>query len=86
MIYSVYQEEDFDRLKVLFEGMCLLEDNYLGGSGSRGYGKICFKDLEFKQKTKIDYQEGNEWQDVKGAENLRTPSEILSWLKDQKMK
>ena len=86
MIYSVYQEEDFDRLKVLFEGMCLLEDNYLGGSGSRGYGKICFKDLEFKQKTKIDYQEGNEWQDVKGAEDLRTPGEILSWLKDQKMK
>lgn len=86
MIYSIYQKEDLDRLKLLFEGMCLLEDNYLGGSGSRGYGKIKFESLEFKQKTKIDYQEGNEWQDVKGAEDLRTPGEILSWLKDQKMK
>ena len=84
MIYSVYQKKDLDRLKKLFEGMSLLEDNYLGGSGSRGYGKIGFKDLEFMQKTKGDYQEGKEWEVVKGTESLKIPSAILNWLKDQK--
>ncbi|MFZ2071654.1 MAG: type III-A CRISPR-associated RAMP protein Csm3 [Halobacteriota archaeon] len=84
MVYSIYQKkEDFDRLKKLFEGMCLLEDSYLGASGTRGYGKIRFEDLEFKQKTKQDYQEGNDWKVVEGAKELKTPSAILSWLKGQ---
>ncbi|MEA2074233.1 MAG: type III-A CRISPR-associated RAMP protein Csm3 [Euryarchaeota archaeon] len=83
MIYSVYHKGDLDRLKMLFEGMSHLEDNYLGGSGSRGYGKIRFEDLEFKQKTKQDYQEGNDWKVVEGAKELKTPSAILSWLKGQ---
>jgi CRISPR/Cas system CSM-associated protein Csm3 (group 7 of RAMP superfamily) len=32
-------------LAVLFEGMRLLEDDYLGGYGSRGAGKIAFENL-----------------------------------------
>ena len=35
-------EED---IKNLCDGMTLLTYDYLGGSGSRGYGKIKFKDL-----------------------------------------
>jgi len=83
MIYSVYQKEDYDRLKMLFEGMCLLEDNYIGASGTRGYGKIKFKDLDFKMKSKEDYQSGSDWKEVTGAENLKTPKDILNWLKNQ---
>lgn len=83
MIYSIYHKEDFDRLKMLFEGMCLLEDNYLGGSGSRGYGQIKFEGLEFKQKTKQNYQEGDDWQVVGGTDELKTPKDLLTWLKSQ---
>ena len=36
-------EEDF---KVIFDGLKLLELDYLGGSGSRGYGKVVFEDLK----------------------------------------
>ena len=36
-------EEDF---KVIFDGLKLLELDYLGGSGSRGYGKVIFEDLK----------------------------------------
>lgn len=32
--------------KILKEGFRLLEYDYLGGSGSRGYGRIRFLDLE----------------------------------------
>lgn len=39
--------------------MKLLEDDYLGGSGSRGYGKIKFRDIKLICKPK-EYYEGNE--------------------------
>lgn len=48
MVYSLYEGsecsalKDLKRLKVLIEGMQLLEDDYLGGSGSRGSGKVAF--------------------------------------------
>lgn len=46
LIYEVMEEaeiaEDFE---MLAEGMKLLQYDYLGGNGSRGYGKVCFKDL-----------------------------------------
>ena len=35
-------EEDF---KVILDGLKLLELDYLGGSGSRGYGKVTFEKL-----------------------------------------
>ncbi|GBC92899.1 CRISPR type III-associated RAMP protein Csm3 [bacterium HR15] len=51
MIYTIYRlngndwQQDVEWLKVLFEGMRLLEDDYLGGYGSRGAGKIAFENL-----------------------------------------
>lgn len=35
-------EEDFETIKT---GLSLLENDYIGGSGSRGYGRISFNDL-----------------------------------------
>jgi CRISPR-associated protein Csm3 len=41
VVYNVEDEETKGQdLKNLFSAMKLLEDDYLGGSGSRGYGKI----------------------------------------------
>lgn len=49
IIYEVtdpeVMKEDFKILKTGFE---LLEADYIGGSGSRGYGKIKFNDLDVK--------------------------------------
>lgn len=49
IIYNVEDEtqieEDFQAIK---DGFTLLEYDYIGGSGSRGYGKIKFKDLKAK--------------------------------------
>ncbi len=81
MIYSVYQTNDFtERLKLVFEGMHLLEDNYIGASGSRGYGKMRFEDIELKQKTKEDYTNGNDWAAVDATGELKTTQAILKWL------
>ena len=36
------------KLKVIIDGLKLLELDYLGGSGSRGYGKVSFEDLQLE--------------------------------------
>ena len=45
IILGLYSDDDKPLLKVLFQGLKLLEDDYLGGSGTRGSGKIAFKGL-----------------------------------------
>ena len=40
--------------------MALLEDNYLGGSGSRGFGKVVFKDLKIAKRGQEYYKEFKE--------------------------
>lgn len=39
-------EEILDDIKMLCQGMKLLRYDYLGGNGSRGYGKVKFRDLD----------------------------------------
>lgn len=46
MIYEVKDADDIlDDLKLIAEGMKLLQYDYLGGHGSRGYGKVKFNDV-----------------------------------------
>lgn len=46
MVFSIYQDKDKTFVKELIGVMRNLEDDYLGGSGSRGSGKVAFKALE----------------------------------------
>lgn len=49
IIYEVEKEEQMvDDIKILAEGFELLQYDYLGGNGSRGYGKVVFSDLKAK--------------------------------------
>ena len=66
MVYSLYtldsdSAEGVDREISLFDavltGMELLEDDYLGGSGSRGSGKIAFRDLQMAFKSRQHYED-----------------------------
>lgn len=59
VIFNIYKSNDKELVKKFIEGMRLLEDDYLGGSGSRGYGKIKFKELEVIYKPR-EYYEGCE--------------------------
>lgn len=56
IVFTFYDEADKELVKMLFEGMQLLQDDYLGGSGSRGYGQIAFKDISISEKTAENYQ------------------------------
>lgn len=47
LIYEVEEADELlEDMEMLAEGMKLLQYDYLGGSGSRGYGKIAFQNLE----------------------------------------
>ena len=57
-VLNVWDDDKEEELIALFEkGIRLLENDYLGGSGSRGYGQIKFG--EFKR---TDLSESNSWQ------------------------
>ncbi|MGC8971618.1 MAG: type III-A CRISPR-associated RAMP protein Csm3 [bacterium] len=58
---SFYENDQFDSLIGSFiEGLRLLEDDYLGGSGTRGYGHVRFDNLGFYVKNIKCYIEKNE--------------------------
>jgi len=57
-IYNVDLEQQFDQkyFELLTMGLHLLQDDYLGGQGSRGYGQVRFVNLRVEQKTADDYR------------------------------
>lgn len=58
MIVNIFEESDKDLLKTVFISMELLEHDYLGGMGSRGYGRVAFKDVEVYWNKREDYESG----------------------------
>jgi CRISPR-associated protein Csm3 len=44
MVLNIFEGEDENRLEgTLYKAIHLLEDDYLGGNGSRGYGQVSIK-------------------------------------------
>ena len=58
IIFSIYEGDNENNLLYFLESLKYLEDTYLGGSGSRGYGKIRFKNFEITKKDKEYYTTG----------------------------
>ena len=57
LVYSIYDvHNDVEWLSVLLDAMDLLQDDYLGGSGSRGGGKVVFANLSLELKRAVDYR------------------------------
>jgi len=58
VVFNVFEQSDKDLLKQVFVAMELLEDDYLGGMGSRGYGKVKFENVKVWWNTAADYEAG----------------------------
>lgn len=64
MVYLVLDVDetntsDLDMLEKVFLAMRLVEDSFIGGSGSRGSGQVCFHVGEPLVRTVTDYQNGS---------------------------
>lgn len=56
-VINVWDDDDEQEMMALFEkGIRLLENDYLGGSGSRGYGQIKFGEMK-----KMELSDANNW-------------------------
>lgn len=60
MVYDVYDDKKLEtHLGQIFAAMRFLQGDYIGGQGSRGYGKIAFQDVTVIQKTVKDFETPN---------------------------
>ena len=66
LVYGIYTrntvdpsqvQQELERFDTVLAGMELLQDDYLGGSGTRGYGRIAFKNLKMTFKPRAYYDE-----------------------------
>jgi CRISPR-associated protein Csm3 len=63
LVYSLYSQNgagstgDLKRFKTVITGLQLLEDDYLGGLGSRGSGKVRLEEIKVALKTSQNYDE-----------------------------
>ena len=78
IIFSVYEGDD-DNISALLDAMRLLEDNYLGGSGSRGYGQIKFENIKLSKRSKDYYTENNDEDLIIESDDI---SEVISKVKE----
>ena len=73
MLFDLYKKDDIQKLKKVFEGMMLLEDSALGGSGSRGSGKVVFENIAIVKRGLAYYIENKSETaiDLKGHKTVR---------------
>ncbi|HEY9784776.1 MAG TPA: type III-A CRISPR-associated RAMP protein Csm3 [Candidatus Obscuribacterales bacterium] len=66
MVYNCFNKDEVpDDLQNLRAAMQFVQDEYLGGSGSRGYGQVKLDVDELTWKRCEDYRDGNEVKSVK---------------------
>lgn len=52
MVLNIFDGDNEDELRnTIKDAIRLLEDDYLGGNGSRGYGQVVFKEMKEEVKT-----------------------------------
>jgi len=82
LVFSIYQGADFARLKHVVDGLQLLEDDYLGGYGSRGSGKVAFRHISIAARSGGNYSQLHPWQTFSSLRELEAGfNDLLQWAK-----
>jgi CRISPR-associated protein Csm3 len=86
MIFSVFEAGDRSRFPYVLQSMQLLQDDYLGGQGSRGSGQIEFTNVVVGARSRGDYRtqawsyEGQAWT---VGDLLARSDELITWLEQK---
>ncbi|MGE5617805.1 MAG: type III-A CRISPR-associated RAMP protein Csm3 [Sphingomonadaceae bacterium] len=67
MSFAFYEPEDVRRFVLVIRAMQLLEEDYLGGQGSRGSGKVSFQGLSITCRVGESWDEIATWTPWEGA-------------------
>jgi CRISPR-associated protein Csm3 len=82
LVFSIYQPADFGRLRHVVDGLQLLEDDYLGGYGSRGSGKVRFQEITVSARFGQKYGELQTFKTFATLQELEAAyAEMLAWSK-----
>jgi CRISPR-associated protein Csm3 len=82
MILNVYDgDNEKELLDKVFEGLALVQNDYLGGKGTRGSGEVDIKISQVQFKKKEQYESGSDWQtyekyEVKENDNYKEDGDL----------
>lgn len=77
MILNVYDgDNEKDMLEKIFEGLALVQNDYLGGKGTRGSGEVDIKIQKLLFKDKDTYEKSETWKDYNNSVTI--PDELKS--------
>jgi len=79
IVFNVYLDDDVDLFAHVLTALQLVEDDYLGGQGSRGSGKVAFENLRLSVRRGAGYESVGE----RGLVSLdgAAREEAVQWLK-----
>src|SRR5262249_55101954 len=87
MVYSIYEPHNLTHFRELLRALLLVEEDYLGGLGSRGSGKVRFGLTRIFARKGEQYEriEFDQWQDTgeHGVATNRQP--IINWVEGLNM-
>ena len=86
LVFNVFLKEDVNLLGYLLTALLLVEDDYLGGQGSRGSGKIAFCKLNVELRHGEDYAitKDDRFTNVPNLDDLLgKKGELLRWVSEQ---
>ena len=82
LVFNLYEAADYQRLKIVLEALQLVEDDYLGGAGARGSGKVCFRRLAVSARSSKDYSRVVPFGELESVQALNGAWEkLLAWAK-----
>lgn len=56
LVYNIFEDADKKLFEKVISSLQFVEDDYIGGSGSRGYGQVKFKNISISYKNAESYQ------------------------------
>ena len=80
-VFGIYEVADFDRLQQVINALQLVEDDYLGGSGSRGSGKVEFVNIKVSARSGRNYGAPQEFLDGQVFERVQALNDKFAELK-----
>jgi CRISPR-associated protein Csm3 len=80
LVFSIYDKADYGRLKHVVDALQLVEDDYLGGAGSRGSGKVQFAEIKVTARARTDYGKEETFRQFDSVQNLSQAwNELKAW-------